>query len=390
MASTSAFSEGACVFGGSSNLITAAKNVFDIYNPDIMAVHTTCLSETIGDDIGSIIESIDIPEGKYMVQAHTPSYVGSHVTGFANMVAGFIRDLSEKSGTPTGKLCILPGFVNPGDMREMKRILNSMKAPFTMLPDTTGVLDAPMTGKFNIFPKGGTLVEDIIALGDAELTLGIGKFASEEPANVLENIHKVPQKILTMPIGICSTDDFIMELAKFTKGEVPYELEEERGQLLDIMIDSHPYYSGKKVAINGDPDFVIAMTKFALELGMVPKYVITGTPGKAFEATINKLFEEHNVEGCICKAESDLFELHQLIKNEKVDLLIGGTHSKYIARAEDIPFVRAGFPIIDRYVHSYMPLVGYRGGMRLIELILNALMDRMDRDAKDEDFELVL
>ncbi len=193
-----------------------------------------------------------------------------------------------------------------------------------------------------------------------------------------------------MPIGICSTDDFIMELAKFTKGEVPYELEEERGQLLDIMIDSHPYYSGKKVAINGDPDFVIAMTKFALELGMVPKYVITGTPGKAFEATINKLFEEHNVEGCICKAESDLFELHQLIKNEKVDLLIGGTHSKYIARAEDIPFVRAGFPIIDRYVHSYMPLVGYRGGMRLIELILNALMDRMDRDAKDEDFELVL
>ena len=45
------------------------------------------------------------------------------------------------------------------------------------------------------------------------------------------------------------------------------------------------------MAINGDPDFVIAMTKFALELGMVPKYVITGTPGKAFEATINKLLK---------------------------------------------------------------------------------------------------
>ena len=272
----------------------------------------------------------------------------------------------------------------------MKRIMKIMNVPFTMLPDTSGVFDAPMTGKFELFPKGGTLVDDIIELGDSELTIAIGKFASEEPANVLENIHKVPQKLLTMPIGVCSTDDFIMELAKFTKGEVPYELEEERGQLVDIMVDSHPYYSGKTVAINGDPDFVIAMTKFVLELGMIPKYVITGTPGKAFESAVNKLFEDFNVEGCICKAESDLFELHQLIKNEKVDLLIGGTHSKYIARAEDIPFVRAGFPIIDRYVHSYMPLVGYRGGMRLIELILNALMDRMDRDAKDEDFELVL
>ena len=390
MASTSAFSEGACVFGGASNLVTAAKNVFDIYNPDIMAVHTTCLSETIGDDIGSIIDSIEIPEGKYMVHCNTPSYKGSHVTGFSNMVEGFIKYLAEKTGKPNGKLCLLPGFVNPGDMREMKRLMKIMGVPFTMLPDTSGVLDAPMTGKFEIFPKGGTLVEDIIGLGDSELTIGFGKFCSEEPANVLENIHKVPSKILTLPIGICSTDDFIMELSKFSKNEVPYELEEERGQLLDAMIDSHPYYSNKTVAINGDPDFVIAMTKFVLEMGMIPKYVITGTPGKAFEATINALFEKFGVEGCRCKAESDLFELHQWIKNEKVDLLIGGTYSKHIARAEDIPFVRAGFPIIDRYVHSYMPLVGYKGGMRILELILTALMDRQDRDAEDEDFEVVM
>ena len=72
-----------------------------------------------------------------------------------------------------------------------------------------------------------------------------------------------------------------------------------------------------------------------------------------------------------------------------MDLLIGGTHGKYIARAEDIPYVRAGFPIIDRYIHSYMPLVGYKGGMRLAEMIANALMDRMDRDCAEEDFEMV-
>ncbi len=60
------------------------------------------------------------------------------------------------------------------------------------------------------------------------------------------------------------------------------------------------------------------------------------------------------VEGCRAKAAGDLFELHQWIKAEGVDILIGGTHGKYIARAEDIPFVRAGFPIIDRYIHSYI------------------------------------
>jgi len=390
IASTSAFSEGACVFGGGSNLRTAAKNIFDIYDAEIIAVHTTCLSETIGDDIPSIISSIAIPEGKYMVHTNTPSYVGSHITGFANMVTGFIKYLAESTGTSNGKMCVIPGFVNPGDMREMKRLLKLMSVDFTMLPDTTGVVDAPMTGKYEMFPKGGTLIEDIKALGDAEKTLAIGSFASEAGANQLEKSFKIPYKTLMMPIGVGSTDDFIMELSKFSKEQVPYEIEEERGQLVDIMVDSHPYYDNKKVAIFGDPDVVIALTKFVLELGMVPKYVMTGTPGKAFETEVNALFEKFGVEGCIAKQASDLMELHQWIKNDGVDLLMGGTHGKYIARAEDIPFVRAGFPILDRYVHSYMPLVGYRGAMRLLELILGALMDRQDRDCAETDFELVM
>lgn len=390
IATTSAFSEGSCVFGGGSNLITAVKNIFDIYNPDIIAVHTTCLSETIGDDLNSIIEGLNIPEGKLVVHTNTPSYVGSHITGFSNMVASFINELSESTGVPNGKMCIIPGFVNPGDMREMKRLVKAMGIDFTMLPDTSGVVDAPMTGKYELYPKGGTKVEDIVALGDAEKTLAFGSFASEAPASTLETKFKIPYQTLMLPIGIGATDDFIMELSKFSKAEVPYEIEEERGQLVDIMIDSHPYYDKKTVAIYGDPDTVLALTKFVLELGMIPKYVITGTPGSAFERIANELFKKFGVEGCIAKCDTDLFYLHQLIKNEKVDLLLGGTHGKYIAKAEDIPLVRAGFPILDRYVHSYMPLVGYKGAMRLLELILGALMDRIDRDAKDEDFELVM
>ena len=69
---------------------------------------------------------------------------------------------------------------------------------------------------------------------------------------------------------------------------------------------------------------------------------------------------------------------------------MGGTHGKYIAKAEDIPFVRVGFPIIDRYVHSYLPIVGYRGAIRLAEMITNTLMDRQDRDCSDQDMEMVM
>lgn len=390
MASTSSFTEGASVFGGGSNLKTSAKNIFDIYNPKIIAVHTTCLSETIGDDLNAFIQDIEVPEGKYMVHCNTPSYYGSHVTGFSNMVAGFIRYLSKASGKKNGKVAIMPGFVNPGDMREMKRIAKEMGVAYTMLPDTSGVMDAPMTGTFELYPKGGTTVEEIISLGDSNQTIAFGKFASEVPAETLSKKCSVPYKLLSLPIGIGRTDEYVMALQEYTKNEVPYSLEEERGQLVDVLIDIHPYTYNKKVAIFGDPDTVLSIAEFVLEMGMIPKYLVTGTPGDAFEKAAEELFVKFGVEGCRAKASGDLFELHQWIKAEGVDVLIGGTHGKYIARAEDIPFVRAGFPIIDRYIHSYMPLVGYKGGMRLAELITNALMDRFDRDSTEEDFEMVM
>ena len=163
-----------------------------------------------------------------------------------------------------------------------------------------------------------------------------------------------------------------------------------RGQVIDTLIDTHFHYQGKKVAIFGDPDHVIALTEFVLTMGMVPKYILTGTPGKQFDVEIQKLLKDAGIEGSKVKAEGDLFELHQWIKEEKVDLIIGTTYGKYIARAEDIPLVRFGFPVLDRAVHPLMPVVGYRGCLRLIEQISNALLERRDRDCLEEDYELIL
>ena len=59
-------------------------------------------------------------------------------------------------------------------------------------------------------------------------------------------------------------------------------------------------------------------------------------------------------------------------------------------RDEDVPLVRWGFPILDRQGHQYFPTVGYKGGLRLLEKILNALLDRKDRDDPEVSFELVL
>lgn len=390
IASSSSFTEGSAVFGGGSNLKTSIKNIFSIYDPDIIAIHTTCLSETIGDDIPTYIGEAAIPEGKYVIHANTPSYVGSHITGFSNMVRGVIKYLAKTTKQPNGKLNMIPGFINPGDMREIKRILKEMGVPFIMFPDTSGVLDAPMTGKYEMYPAGGARIEDIIDSGNSLGTIGLGHFSSADGTYELEKKCKVKGKVIKSPIGIKATDDFLMAISSMTGKDIPAVLEEERGQLLDVMLDSNHQYQRKTVAITGDPDLVISLTEFVASLGMVPKYILTGTPGEAFEKEVNEILANAGIEGSKVLAAGDLFTLHQWIKEEPVDLLIGGTHSKFIAKAEDVPFIRVGFPILDRSVHSYMPILGYKGGLRLVELISNAILDRQDRDSKDEDFELIM
>lgn len=388
---SSSFTEGASVFGGGSNLKTGVKNVFEIYKPDIIAIHTTCLSETIGDDIRSIIQDIEVPDGKYLVHANTPSYVGSHVYGYYNMMCGFINYLSESTGVPNGKVAIFPGWMNPGDLVEIKRLADICGLEYIMFPDQSGVMDAPLLGTYEMYPEGGTRISEIKDLGNCRCVLALGEMISAEPCFALERKCKVPHKMIPYPIGVENTDEFVMQTVKLSGiGNVPVCLENERGQLIDMMIDSHQHYSQKKVAIYGDPDTVLGVMSFVLELGMTPKYVITGTFGERFDHEAARILEAYGVKDCKVKSNADLFELHQWIKNESVDLLIGTTYGKQIAKAENIPLVRVGFPVLDRYVHSYMPIVGYRGCIRLLEMITNVFLDERDRECEDKDLEIVL
>jgi nitrogenase molybdenum-iron protein beta chain len=232
-------------------------------------------------------------------------------------------------------------------------------------------------------------VEELANTGASRATIGLGKFASEPAALALDSKCKVPCEILDLPIGLKATDTFVDTLRRTSGTNVPEAITRERGQLLDIITDMHQYFYGKKVAIAGDPDHIISLAEFLVSVDMWPIHIVTGTPGKYFNERIREITEEipHPVN---VSAPGDMFLLHQWIKNEPVDLLMGNTYMKYIARDEDIPLVRMGFPILDRIGHSYFPIVGYRGAMRLLEKILDAMLDRQDRDSPEESFELVM
>ncbi|MDD5723313.1 MAG: nitrogenase molybdenum-iron protein subunit beta [Syntrophales bacterium] len=393
MAASSSFTEGASVFGGQANLLQAIDNIFTVYEPDIIAIHTTCLSETIGDDITQILGKARaegrVPEGKYAFHANTPSYVGSHVTGFANMTKAMVDCFATSNGHKSKRINLIPGWVEPSDMKEIKRIAGELGVDTIVFPDTENVLNGPQTGKFSMYPKGGVTIDELKDTGNSRGTIAMGRLASGPAALALDASCKVPCQILDLPIGLQATDRFVDALRKMAGVTVPDSLNLERGKMLDIITDMQAYFYHKKVALVGDPDQLEALTEFLVAINMMPIHVLTGTKDKAFEKRIKELTADlpHKVN---VKSGGDMMLFHQWVKNDPVDLLIGNTYVKYIARDEDIPFIRHGFPILDRIGHSYFPTVGYQGGIRLLEKILEALMDRQDRDSSEIEFELVM
>ncbi len=393
VATTSSFTEGASVFGGLANLKTALNNIFSIYEPDIVSVHTTCLSEVIGDDIPMIIkkatEEGTVPEGKLVIHANTPSFVGSHVTGFANQCVAFVKYLSESTGETKNVVNLFPGWVEPADMRELKRLAELVGVEYIIAPDTSDVLDSPMDGDYQMYPDGGTTIADLKAMGDSFLTVAMGPLASKSAADALEKKCKVPGKVLELPIGISATDEFVNTLRLAGDTSVPVALDKERGRLVDMVSDMSQYLHKKKVAIFGDPDHLTSMVRFLVEIGMEPAIVISGTPGKKWEKNIREICAPVT-DSVEVRAFSDIHFLHQWVKANPVDLLMGNTYGKFVARSENLPFVRFGFPILDRVGHRAFPLIGYQGGMRLIEKITDAFLDKRDREDPDHELELVL
>ncbi len=388
LAATSSFTEDSVVFGGRNNLKEAVDNVVNIYHPDVLAINTTCSSETIGDDVSSFMEEIKEEEffdpNVKVVIANTPSYVGSHITGYDNAVKSLAQTFPRK-GKPNGKLNIIPGFVDPGDIREIKRILTIMGVPHIVFPDITDVFDAPLTPESGgLYPPGGTKIPDLVDVGNSRATIALGRTAGASGAIVLKGKFGIPAIIGPMPIGIRNTDELVINVSGLMGVPIPQEIEYERGRLVDMMTDAHPHFHAKSLAIFGDPDIVIGMTSLVVEMGMNPAFALTGTPDKKFAEEVKKVAPD-------CEAiVGDTFLLHQKIKNHPVDMLIGNTFGKLISRAEDIPLVRVGFPITDRANMHYFPIVGYAGAARLVEMIGNTFLEHLDRDADDTHFELVL
>jgi len=384
---SSSLNEKGTVYGGEKNLIKALDNVIKVYNPNCIGILTTCLAETIGEDIDRIkseykaSRNISIP----IITVPTPGYGGTHSEGFVKTSYRIVEELLTNKERHDRINVIVPN-ISTADLREIKRLLELMKIPYILFPDYSDTLDSPFNFPYKKIPDGGTKISDIMSMGGSIATIEIGINYEETPGKYLQDRFDVPLYKVPIPIGLRNTDRFLKLLNEITGNPIPKSIEMERGRLLDGMIDSHKYNFEGRCTIFGDPEMVYSVFTTCMENGIHPLLIATGSKAQRLKELIagenNPLDDDITIVD-----ETDFSRILKLSEEKEVNIAIGPSDGKYLTEKGGIPLVRLGFPILDRVGGQRILSVGYTGTLNFLDRITNTLLENKYKTYRKDMYE---
>jgi nitrogenase molybdenum-iron protein NifN len=368
---TTAMSEVATVLGGYENVEQAILNIHKRTKPEIIGICSTGVTETKGDDVEGFLRLIRQNHPQLanfpLVYVSTPDFKDAFQDGWEKTVARMVEVLVEMPGTGTHRdpkrVNVLPGcHLTPGDLDEIRTILEDFGLQPWFLPDLAGSLDGHIPDEFVPTTIGGIGVDEVAAMGQAAWTIAIGA-QMRRAAEAMKKKAGTPFRLFDRLCGLAPCDEFIGFLSEISECEVPLKYRRQRGQLADAMLDSHFHIGGRKLAIGAEPDLLFDLSSMLHEMGAKVSAAVTTTQSPVLE----RIQTDEVLIG-------DLEDLETLAKAGGCDLLITHSHGRQAAERLGIPFHRAGFPMFDRLGAGHALSVGYRGTRDLIFDIANLII----------------
>jgi nitrogenase molybdenum-iron protein NifN len=376
---TTAMSEVATVLGGFENVEKAVITINDRAKPALIGICSTGVTEVKGDDVDGFISLIrqNRPELNHLplVYASTPDFKDAFQAGWTRAVTQMVETLVEtpaKGARPDpARVNILPGsHLTPGDLEELREIVEAFGLEPSFLPDLSGSLDGHIPEDFTPTTIGGISVQEIAGLGRASWTIAIGE-QMREAAEALERKTGVPYRLFDRLTGLAPNDAFIAFLAKISGKPVPIKVRRQRSQLLDAMLDGHFSFGNKKIAVGAEPDLLFAVSSWLAEMGCAIEAAVTTMTSPVLE----KVPADEVLIG-------DLEDLEN--RAGGCDLIVTHAHGRQMSERLGIPLFRYGLPIFDRLGSAHRVSVGYRGTRDLIFEIGNIFMAQVHEPGPDD------
>lgn len=371
---TTAMNEATTIMGGYDNIEKAILNIRSRAKPRLIAICSTGLTETKGDDVEGYLRLVrqKHPEtlDTEIVYVSTPDYTGAFQDGWARAVEALIRTLAAPATASTVKdprrVAVLPGsHLTPGDLEELRDLIEAFDLDPVFVPDVSGSLDGHIPEDWLGTTLGGTGVAQVQALAECSHAIAVGE-QMRPAAQTLQARCDVPFTMFDRLTGLAATDALVMHLARLSGCAVPTRLRRQRSQLVDAMLDGHFHFGNKKLALGAEPDLLWAVGSFMAEMGAELSVCVTTTASPL----LARLPSNEVVIG-------DLEDFELAAKAAGCDLLMTHSHGRQAAQRLGTPLFRLGIPMFDRLGNAHKCYVGYRGTRHLVYEVGNVLIDQI-------------
>jgi nitrogenase molybdenum-iron cofactor biosynthesis protein NifN len=368
---TTAMDHVATVLGADNNVIEALCTVAQKNHPQVVGLVTTGLSETQGSDINGTLRVFRERHPEYasmhVIPVNSTDTLGCLESGFALAVEAIVDRLvpAHHSGHRNRRqvTILASSMLTPADLETLREWLAAFELTPLIIPDIGDSLDGHLIDDgYSTLTYGGTSCADIARAGESIATLVIGG-SLKRAADLLRKRTGVPDYRFAGLMGLDDCDAFIQTLSALAARPVPAQIERQRSQLQDAMVDCHFYLGNTPVAIAADSDLLGSFGAFLQECGARVAAAVASAQSPRL-ATLP--FTDVHV--------GDLEDFERLAGERDARLLITNSHGDETARRLNRPLLRAGFPLYDEVGAHAKTRIGYRGSRLALFEMANLLL----------------
>ncbi len=224
------------VYGGEKNLLQGLLNLIRVYQPEVIGVATTCLAETIGEDIVRMIDKFykEYPEYKdiTIIGIPSPGYAGTQFDGFMTALYHIVKSVPMEL-QKNNKVNIITSQLSPADTRYLKELLEEFELDYILLPDLSDNLDGGHSDTYQRLPQWGQILQILKRWPEQDLPwsffpLRKGKLSVAE---YLMETYGVPYLRCNLPVGLRDNDALIQALEQISGKQIPGKIKQARERL---------------------------------------------------------------------------------------------------------------------------------------------------------------
>ncbi len=379
---SSGITESEIVFGGYDRLVEQLKKTEELIDADLFVVATGCMTEMIGDDVqGAVSEcqELDTP----VIAISTPSFKGDAYKGYEIVLEGifnrFVRPYGNKKERLVNLFGVIPGY-DPffrGNLEELQRVLKRLGL------------------EVNTFFTPDQSFNHIKAASQASLNIILSRVYGLEFARNFEQKHGVPYYVTDLPIGAEATDQFLrgigerlgidadfIEAVIREENEIYYKYFERTA---DVFADGEFKFYLSLVA-NAN-ELIPYASYLERELGWIASDLyVTNLLTEEEKEKLKEAYRSKELSGEVIfetdtsRIEKDMANRHKRYGGEiyfddeyTPQFLIGSRLERDLAVKRGLNYLPVSFPLQNRIIVD-RGYAGYRGGLHLLEDIVDALI----------------